>query len=226
MKQLLSKLLVATTILALAACSSGTTTPTPTSNPASGGKIKIENWPAQTGTVKLQLGFPNSAGDVAQASIAADGSGEYTLPTPPAAYISPVKDTLAEIGCTQAITVVPSDAKITRPFFFNAYLGTATTPSGMTMLSSAQPTSDFKFPVGFKFAQNVYADKDVAITGTFTCSSSPSRTINVSFKAGWNFLVTEVKGVSNLGAPNNIDWSASTTEPNGLKWYYMVNPGQ
>ncbi len=224
MKRSILQLFLTTALLILAACTpGGTTNPPATSNPASSGKIKVENWPAQTGKIRFQFNPGSGNPFITEAAIAAYGTGEYTMPAVTANIGFP-KDTLASPGCANTIIGSPVDAQMSRPSIFYAYPGTVTSPSGNIFVSSAQPSSNFAFPVGFKFAQHVYADKDVTISGALTCATGPNYSSNASLKAGWNYLILEIKTVTASGQPASIDITASTTEPSGFKWYYVGNP--
>lgn len=216
--------ILAISFVILNACTpSGTVNPPANQNPASGGKIKIENWPVgQTGRLSFQFDPFSTTTSLANVPVGNDGSSEYALPTTLTSNLGLPNAAYSGVGCANTVVGTPSDVRITRPFAPLGFVGASTSSTGTIFLSNNP--SPFTPTAGFNFAQHVYAERDVVVSGKLDCAREKSTySFSLSLKAGWNFALTETKTVNAVDGSSTFEIIGSDKEPVGLKWYYVAN---
>ncbi len=186
---------------------------TTTGVPASGGKLKIQNWllgqQGKIGGTKYanQPTFP-------VINIASDGSFEYALNTPTADQLS----TVTTICTSFSMTSSNAAARFTL-LGFNYLLTTATVGDASQSTGSIIiATSQFAPPpltVPLKIVQLVYASEATKVSGD--CGGLK---YEANLEIGWNYLsVTATSLVPSLTITGSI--TASTTLPTDMNWYYL-----
>lgn len=208
------------------------TTPTVASPgpPASGGIINIQNWPqGQTGQL-IGINDPFTTTNIS-GQISASGKLLYYLFTPPESDLFRWMDGQPTDGCTGQAIAQPSEVKV---FSFWAigfgvkFDSTKQIGGGVLILNRNVPTDYYykNLTTGDKLGLLVYANQDATIKGSETCPKSyppysiPSSNWNLNLKAGWNYMVLEVKSLEN-NLIHSIEWSSSVTLPKDMNWYYF-----
>lgn len=184
--------------------------------------MRIENWPSgQSGQIRFQA--TSSRAVLVVREVDANGNTVFNIPTPNESQLVPFAPSIPP-GCTGNLNVNPLGGKTTGLVWIYAYFGNSSTPRGQVIAANQTPPQSSSYPskLGDKIGYFLYLDRDVSVSGSYNCSSSSATAnVNISYKRGWNYLVTNVLA-TNGTTPTTLSTTFHTTLPSDLRWYYTL----
>ncbi|NUN07904.1 MAG: hypothetical protein HUU54_01880 [Ignavibacteriaceae bacterium] len=189
---------------------------------------KLENYTLGSGKI-VKLGWyngPSSFDEVSRATIGSDGSFSLQLNVPQSFMLDSLISQRG--GCTGNMTSTTPGVMVAG--FQNLFIYEGSQIRGVALLINRNISGDSLYLPALNDAllQLVYFDKATTINGSETCPEDWDRNgseemmvtravNNVKVTAGWNKIYSTITARTSTTAT----YSTTTTEPSGLKWYYI-----